>query len=209
MNTRLKIETVKTGGTAEAIGLCVGDILEVFNGIATCTDYDLDRAIKENSAAAQLSLLRNYERMLFTVPAGPLGITVTLTPYDQAEIEKKQNLNLRMAQMIVTTTPSLEGFKVVKTIDIVSAECVFGLNIFKDFFMNVSDFFGGRSGTAQDALRTARIKCLDEMKKEAARIGANAVIGVDLDYSEFSGKGNGMLFLVATGTAVLVEKENC
>lgn len=69
--------------------------------------------------------------MLFTVPAGPLGITVTLTPYDQAEIEKKQNLNLRMAQMIVTTTPSLEGFKVVKTIDIVSAECVFGLNIFR------------------------------------------------------------------------------
>lgn len=106
----------------------------------------------------------------------------------------------------MSTTPCLEGYRVTKTIDIVSAECVFGMNIFKDFFMGLTDLFGGRSGSAQEILRTARVKCLQELRIEALNNGANAIIGVDLDYSEISGKGTNMLFLVATGTAVIVEK---
>ena len=80
------------------------------------------------------------------------------------------------------------------------------MNIFKDFFAAMSDFFGGRSGTTQNILRDARNVCLNELRKEAFDVGANAVIAVDLDYSEFSGKGKSMLFLVANGTAVTVEK---
>lgn len=77
------------------------------------------------------------------------------------------------------------------------------MNIFKDLTMSLSDFFGGRSGTAQDALRKARQTCIHELKSEAHRAGANAVIGVALDYSEISN----LLFLVATGTAVVLETE--
>jgi len=105
----------------------------------------------------------------------------------------------------LTTAPNLEGFRIVKTIEIVTAECVYGLNIFRDFFAGLSDLFGGRSNATQNALRDARKTCLYELKKEAFQVGANAVIAVDLDYSEISGGGKSMLFLVARGTAVLVE----
>lgn len=108
--------------------------------------------------------------------------------------------------VIVTTTPFLDGYRVTKVIDVISSECVFGMNIFKDFFTGLSDFFGGRSETSQKALKEARQLCIRELKTEAHQLGANAVIGVDLDYSEFSGQGKSMLFLVASGTAVVIEK---
>lgn len=110
--------------------------------------------------------------------------------------------------VIVTTTPSLDGYRVTKVIDIISAECVFGMNIFKDFFTGLTDFFGGRSETSQKVLKEARQLCIRELKTEAYQLGANAVIGVDLDYSEFTGQGKSMLFLVASGTAVVIEKIN-
>ena len=78
--------------------------------------------------------------------------------------------------------------------------------MFKDFFASVRDVFGGRSSSSQKALRDARRVCLAELRREALMVGANAVIGVDLDYSEISGDDKSMLFLVATGTAVTVEK---
>ena len=78
----------------------------------------------------------------------------------------------------------------------------------RDFFAGVRDLFGGRSQASQKVLRDARIQCLNELRQEAYKIDANAVIGIDLDYSEISGKGKGMLFLVASGTAVKVEKSN-
>ena len=112
----------------------------------------------------------------------------------------------KIQSVIVITTPSLDGYRVAKVVDVISAECVFGMNIFKDFFAGLTDFFGGRSGASQGVLRDARETCIRELKREAHRVGANAVIGVDLDYSEFSGQGKSMLFLVASGTAVVLDK---
>ncbi len=109
-------------------------------------------------------------------------------------------------RVILTTSSHLEGYRVTEHIDIVSAECVFGMNILKDMFAGFRDFFGGRNKASQDALRDARVACLDELRREAGEMGANAVIGIDLDYSEISGGGKSMLFLVATGTAVKVTK---
>ncbi|NIN00865.1 MAG: heavy metal-binding domain-containing protein [candidate division Zixibacteria bacterium] len=109
-------------------------------------------------------------------------------------------------KLILTTAPSIEGYKVAETLEIVTAECVFGVNVFRDFFGGISDFFGGRSAATQKVLRKARRVCLNELNKEAALVGADAVIAVKLDYSEFSGKGKSMLFLVASGTAVKIEK---
>ena len=111
-------------------------------------------------------------------------------------------------QILLTTAPSVAGFKIEETIEIVTAECVLGMNFFKDIEASFSDFFGGRSGAAQKVLRGARKTCLYELKKEASDVGANAVIAVKLDYNEFSGKGKSMLFLVASGTAVKISKIN-
>lgn len=129
--------------------------------------------------------------------------------------KEKQNPKKRMngvlddgcEKVILTTTPSLEGYEVEKTIEIITSECVYGMNLFKDLFASFSDIFGGRSNTIQNTLKQARVNCLNELKKEAISVGANAVIGVKLDYSEFSGQGKSMLFLVASGTAVVVRKK--
>ncbi|WP_413616124.1 YbjQ family protein [Halomonas cupida] len=108
--------------------------------------------------------------------------------------------------VILTTSSQLEGYRVVEHLDIVSAECVFGMNILKDMFAGIRDIFGGRNKSSQNALRDARVSCLEELRREAGEMGANAVIAVDLDYSEISGGGKSMLFLVATGTAVRVAR---
>lgn len=105
-------------------------------------------------------------------------------------------------KVVLSTSPYIYGRDIADIAGIVSAECVFGMNLFKDFFMGMSDLFGGRSNTAQKALREARETCLTELRKEALAVGGNAVISVDLDYSEIGGQGKGMLFLVASGTAV-------
>jgi uncharacterized protein YbjQ (UPF0145 family) len=118
----------------------------------------------------------------------------------EAEFEKSTR------QIILTTAPNLEGYRVVETLEIVTSECVFGMNMFRDIFAAFTDTFGGRSEASQKVLRDARKTCLLELKKEAAQIGADAVIAVDLDYNEFSGGGKSMLFLVASGTAVRVER---
>lgn len=120
--------------------------------------------------------------------------------------ENENTLSNKLDSIILTTTNSIDGYKVIKNLDIVAAECAFGMNIFKDLLTNLSDVFGGRSKTTQNTLKNARLNCLNDLKEEALSIGANAVLGVDLDYSEFSGGGKSMLFIVASGTAVIIEE---
>ncbi len=102
-------------------------------------------------------------------------------------MDTSNSVNIDPNEFLVTTTPTIEGYRITKTLEIVTAECVFGMSIFKDMLAGLSDFFGGRSNTVQKVLRDARRVCLNELRKEAALLGGNAVVGVDLDYSEFSG----------------------
>lgn len=106
------------------------------------------------------------------------------------------------AQLILTTTHTVPGREIGKVIDVISAECAYGMNIFRDVFAGITDLTGGRSGGTQNVLRDAKNAVMTQLKMEAYAIGAQAVIGVDLDYSEISGGGKSMLFVVATGTAV-------
>jgi uncharacterized protein YbjQ (UPF0145 family) len=126
---------------------------------------------------------------------------------DRAELERLRALEAPNAlpPVMLTTAPLLEGFRVVRTIEVITAECVLGMNVFRDLLSGVTDIIGGRSGTMQKMLREARLLCLGELKREAVELGANAVIAVALDYNELSGQGKSMLFLVASGTAVVVE----
>ena len=87
---------------------------------------------------------------------------------------------------------------------IVAGEAILGANVFKDMFAGIRDLVGGRSGTYEKELRKARQLALEAMAEQAAELGANAVIGVDLDY-EVLGEKNGMLMVTASGTAVVVE----
>ncbi len=123
--------------------------------------------------------------------------------YDELPTEVIDDL---AKELIVTTETTLSGYEVTQRIDIITAECVFGMNIFRDMFAGIRDIFGGRSSASQKVLRDARHTCLTEIRREALMVGANAVIAVDLDYSEISGDGKSMLLVVTTGTACRVEK---
>lgn len=107
--------------------------------------------------------------------------------------------------MILSTTPSLDGKKIVKYIGIVSGEAILGANIFSDFFAGIRDIVGGRSASYEKELRKARELALKEMADEAKRLGGNAIVSVDLDY-ETIGQGGTMLMVSANGTAVIVEE---
>ncbi len=103
--------------------------------------------------------------------------------------------------MIMTTTPSIEGKHVQEYLGVVTGEAILGANIFKDFFANIVDIVGGRSAAYEDELRKARDIALDEMAGKAREMGANAVVGIDLDYENLGASG-GMLMVTASGTAV-------
>ncbi|MCI0697084.1 heavy metal-binding domain-containing protein [candidate division KSB1 bacterium] len=106
--------------------------------------------------------------------------------------------------MITTTTPNIEGKKITQYFGIVTGEAIMGANLFRDLFAGIRDIVGGRSGAYEKELSQARQIALQEMEAMAMQHGANAVVGVDLDY-EVLGAGNGMLMVTACGTAVKVE----
>ena len=106
--------------------------------------------------------------------------------------------------MIVTTTPSIEGKRITRYCGVVAGEAILGANVFKDLFAGLRDIVGGRSGMYERELQKARDIAMRELQQNAQALGANAVVGIDLDY-EVLGQGNGMLMVSASGTAVVVE----
>lgn len=103
--------------------------------------------------------------------------------------------------MILTTTPSVEGRSIDEYRGIVFGEVISGVDVIKDFTAGLSNFFGGRSATYEDELTTAREQALQELEQRADALGADAVVGIDIDY-EVLGSNNGMLMVTASGTAV-------
>jgi uncharacterized protein YbjQ (UPF0145 family) len=106
--------------------------------------------------------------------------------------------------MIVTTTPFIEGKSIKRYCGIVTGEAILGANLFKDLFAGIRDLVGGRSATYEKELQRAREIALNELEERGAALGANAIVGVDLDY-EVLGQNNGMLMVSASGTAVVAE----
>ena len=106
--------------------------------------------------------------------------------------------------MLITTTPSVEGRKVIRYLGIVTGEAIMGANIFKDIFAGIRDIGGGRAGAYEKELIRAKDIALNEMKERAEQLGANAIVGVDLDFETIGMKGT-MLMVSASGTAVVVE----
>jgi uncharacterized protein YbjQ (UPF0145 family) len=106
--------------------------------------------------------------------------------------------------MLVTTTSTLDGKRITRYLGLVSGEAILGANIFRDLFAGIRDIVGGRSAAYEQELRRAKDIAVQEMLEQAKGLGANAVVGVDLDY-ETVGQSGGMLMVSASGTAVVVE----
>ena len=109
--------------------------------------------------------------------------------------------------MIKTTTPTIEGYVIEEYKEVVYGEVVAGINFIKDFKASLTNVFGGRSTSYEDELIMARTKAINEMEKRASQLGANAIVGIDLDFETLGNGGNNMLIAVATGTAVVAVKK--
>jgi uncharacterized protein YbjQ (UPF0145 family) len=107
--------------------------------------------------------------------------------------------------MILTTTPSVEGRRIIGYLGIVSGTAVMGANIFRDMLASVRDIVGGRSGAYETVLADAKTAALADLEARAAELGAQAVVGIDLDYETIAGDGKTMLIVSANGTAVKLE----
>jgi len=104
--------------------------------------------------------------------------------------------------MLVSTTPTVEGRKIVKYLGLVSGEAIMGANIFKDLFAGIRDIVGGRAAAYEKELRNAKEIAINEMIEDARKLGANAILSIDLDYETI---GQSMLMVSASGTAVFME----
>lgn len=106
--------------------------------------------------------------------------------------------------MIISTTPTLEGRTIQDYLGIVTGEVIVGANIFKDLFAGIRDIVGGRAGAYESTLRDARRQAFQELEQEARRLGADAVVAIDIDY-EVVGQGGSMLMVSVSGTAVKLQ----
>ena len=105
--------------------------------------------------------------------------------------------------LLVTTTPSVDGRRISSYLGVVTGEAILGANVFKDFFAGIRDIVGGRSAAYEKELQKARVIAFDEMTGKARELGANAVVGIDIDYETVGAEG-GMLMVSVSGTAVSV-----
>lgn len=147
-----------------------------------------------------------YERLLAEFPnSGEAGYARSQLEH----LERKRSASMlaslppptpQASPVVLTTAPSLDGHQAFETLEIISAECVLGMNALKDALADLRDLFGGRSKGVQDSLKKARELCVDGLKEEARKLGADAVVGVAFSFTELGGRS--MLLVVATGTAV-------
>lgn len=105
--------------------------------------------------------------------------------------------------MLLSTTPTIEGHKIIEYKGIVTGETIIGANFIRDFFAGIRDIIGGRSGSYEKVLREAKDTALAEMQDRATQLGANAVVGIDVDY-ETVGQNGSMLMVAVSGTAVII-----
>ncbi len=106
--------------------------------------------------------------------------------------------------MLVTTTHTVEGRRIIEYKGLVAGEAILGANLFRDLFASIRDIVGGRSGAYEKVLNDARVTAVAEMTDKAERLGANAIVGVDIDYETIGSNGS-MLMVTAAGTAVRIE----
>jgi uncharacterized protein YbjQ (UPF0145 family) len=105
--------------------------------------------------------------------------------------------------MILSTTPTIEGRPILEYKGVVTGETIIGANMFKDFFASIRDIVGGRAGSYEKVLRQAKDTAMQEMISRASQLGANAIVGIDIDY-ETIGQNNSMMMVAVSGTAVLI-----
>ena len=148
-------------------------------------------------SASRTLLIRYSPSLPLSSRKGERGVYYTVRRF------YKTYLKSIFPTMLLTTTPTVEGYPVKQYLGIVSSETIIGANAIRDFMAGIRDFFGGRSGSYETVLREAKDTALNELTERAQQLGANAVVGIDLDYETVGANGS-MLMVTASGTAVVL-----
>lgn len=224
----LIISKINAGSPFEVEGVPVGSVFLRINEKPLFENVDIEIAKKDALASGNpltATVFSDGQTKTFEIQGDSFGVLVTDMPFSEVQDQfsrddyvaiRKQIDNLKLAvelgvnpdklqNIVLTTTPEVPNRRIAEVIDVITAESVFGVNLFQDLFSGVRDIVGGRAKGQQSILREARKVCLEELRMDAASIGADAVVGIDLDYSEISGGNKSMLILVASGTAVRLE----
>lgn len=200
--TYLQIVFIEAGGAAHQAGLQIGDFLLKVNDANVSSNLDLSRALSRNPINRVVLCNRGGKDIEITLPDGKLGISTEEQIVDLGALRSAYNEASLAGSVDVVTLDAIEGRGMTKVHGIVAAEYAVGLNVIKDVLVGGRDLFGGRSATVQEAFKKGKSTCTMELRQQAFDLGANAVLGVRLHYSQMSGTGTTMLLLVMSGTAV-------
>ena len=168
--------------------------------MANCKDCGRKLGFLENTIAG--SCVNCHNTHLANLHVSDLSLLAA----QEAEAAERSELDKKIERILLTTETQL-NIKIKERLGIVSAEVAYGMNVFKDLFASIRNIVGGRSEAIQNTMRDSRETVLFELKKEAHALGANAVVAVDLDYTQIGDSGWNMVLVVATGTAVIIEHD--
>jgi uncharacterized protein YbjQ (UPF0145 family) len=199
---RLRITEIDPGSPAQRLGLQPGDVIYSCNGKPIEMMHRLAEA-RTGVDESLIVVLRGDEAVAVTAKPGPLGISTEEVPLTKDEATALYRAAL--ARLPITTTETLPGARVLEVLDVVTAENALNVTVFSDFLMGITEVAAGRNATMQAAIRKARSACLTELREEALLLGGNAVIGVSVQYVQFTGGSKSIILMAASGTAARTE----
>lgn len=195
----VKISIVRDDGYAKSVGFLPEDLIYKINGQYVETPQAVSDAIAKG--AGIFTVVRGDKFIDISVQSSSLGVVLGEAVFDEDEWLKGR----AVAGVLLSTAQAIPERKVVKTIGVVGAQCVYGVNALADLAAGVREFVGGRSQGLQKRIAEARVEVCRELQIEAHAVGGNAIIATSFEHTEIGDKGGYMLMVVGTGTAVVLE----
>ncbi len=195
--TAVIVSIVRDGGYAATVGIQPQDIIYQVNDETVTDPQQVTDRI--TSGSARLTIMRSDQLHEFEITSATLGVVLNIIEFDLEAWQTRRNI----ASMPLSTAPTLPGREIIATLDIVGAQCVYGVNALADLAGGLREFVGGRSQGLQNKIAEARTEVCQELRKAAYQLGGNAVIAVTIEHAEIGDKGGFMLMVTGTGTAVI------
>jgi uncharacterized protein YbjQ (UPF0145 family) len=195
----VSVSIVRGDGYAHQMGLKPHDLIYRINGAAVETPQAVTDSIA--LGPSEFTIIRDDEILQFNIDSSSLGVVLNEIEFDEQRWLERQAISA----VCLTTAQNFSDKRIVRTLDVVGAQCIYGVNAFADLAAAVREFVGGRSQGLQKKVAEARREVCRELRIEAHMLGANAVIAVAFEHTEIGDKGGYMLMVTGTGTAVVVE----
>lgn len=193
----VSVNIIRDDGYGASIGLHPKDVIYRINGKTDICSQDISAAIANGPAT--FSVIRGENRLEFEIDSPSLGVVLGDIDFDISAFETAEAIST----IVLTTSPSIPGKEIQRVVDVVGAQCVYGINVLEDIATGIRDAIGGRSAIMQNRVAEARAQCCRELREAAHKLGANGVVSISFNYSDIGDKGGYMLMATATGTAVI------